>query len=76
MHSRVIFNNIKQADVFQNENEQARQIITELSNLPNFQGQVNVNPSAIIKGFKSKKDLNTFCSITANIWMCQQNDID
>ena len=37
MHSRVIFNNIKQADVFQNENEQACQIITELSNLPNFE---------------------------------------
>ena len=46
------------------ENEQARLIISEISNLPHFIGALNVSPSAIIKGFKAKKDLHSFTVVT------------
>ena len=59
-----------------NENEQARQILEEIGNLPQFNGAINVNPSAIIKGFKSKRNLHTFVEVTCNIWTPNMEELD
>ena len=76
IHSRVIFNNINPSDVYYFENEQARQIINELGNLSQFSDNRSVDPSTIIKGFKTKKNLFSFCNVTSNIWMPTMESLD
>ena len=75
-HSRVFFKNINESDTYQSENEQAKQILTNLGNMPQFQGMGSVSPSSIIKGFAKKDHLHKFCKVTCNIWMAQQSALD
>ena len=75
-HYRVIFKNINESDKYKSENEQAKQIITNLGKMPQFQGIESVSPSSIIEGFAKKDQLHKFCKVTCNIWMPQQSALE